>query len=118
MEELIQYIIVNKDLEMSQGKLAAQVGHACTYSTLYYCTMEDNPNFWGWFDKDQKKIVLRAHEKDIRKLINKFEEEKKLYFKVIDNGLTEIPPQSLTCISLGVLTRAAAEPYIKRFQLL
>ena len=31
MEELVQYIVVNKDLGMSSGKIAAQVGHVCTY---------------------------------------------------------------------------------------
>lgn len=117
MEELIQYIIVNQDLEMSQGKIAAQVGHACTLASVYYCTMEDSLLFWDWYSNDQKKIVLRAHHRDIEKLISKCKEENQLCFEVRDSGLTEIPQNSLTCISLGILDRAAAS-YVKRFQLL
>ena len=36
MEELVQYIVVNKDLGMSSGKIAAQVGHVCTICSEYY----------------------------------------------------------------------------------
>ena len=91
--ELVQYIVVNKDLNMSAGKLAAQVGHACTI-----CAVNEfgNALFTEWYRNSQKKIVLAGHQKDLEKL------ESEGYYAVRDNGLTEIPSGSLTAISLGV----------------
>jgi PTH2 family peptidyl-tRNA hydrolase len=109
-EELIQYIIVNKDLEMSPGKIAAQVGHVCTI-----CAVEDNlnPKFIQWFNINQKKVILHAHEKDILQLIYQG-----FGYYIHDLGLTEIPAGSLTALSLGIMTRLEAEPFVKRLQLL
>lgn len=109
--ELIQYIIVNKDLNMSIGKTSAQVGHACQLctenelNTKKYQKWEVNNNY--------KKIVLAAHEKELKKL-----EELNKFYVVKDCGFTEIPKNSLTAISLGILTRKEASIYIKRLQLL
>jgi peptidyl-tRNA hydrolase len=110
--ELIQYILVNKDLEMSKGKTGAQIGHACTICAVDL-TKSNDSKFNEWFNNEQKKVVLGAHEKDIRKLID-------LGFKyyVIDSGYTEIPAGSLTVLSLGIMTRKEAEQYTKRFQTL
>lgn len=108
MQELIQYIIVNKDLGMSPGKIAAQVGHACTICTM---NEKDHPDFLRWYMGEQKKIVLGAHEKDLRKLMD-------FGYPVIDAGYTEIPVSSLTCISLGVRTKEDVQKYVKRLQLL
>ena len=33
--ELIMYFIINKDLNMSPGKIAAQVAHAAVEETIY-----------------------------------------------------------------------------------
>lgn len=108
--ELIEYIIVNKDLEMSPGKIGAQVGHACTDCAVNEC---GKTLFDIWHSSGiQKKIVLGGHEKDLKKLV-----DKGVWYPIIDMGLTEIPANSLTCISLGVMTRKMAHPYIKRFQL-
>ena len=119
--ELVQYIIVNKDLNMSPGKIAAQVGHVCTICSIE----EDKPDpndvdddgikklikFNTWYSKGQKKIILEGHQNTLEKL-------EKDFYAIRDFGLTEIESNSLTAISLGVLTRAEAEPYIKRLQLL
>lgn len=108
--ELIQYIIVNKDLEMSPGKIAAQVGHACTDCAF---VEKGRTLFNLWYMNCQKKIILGAHEKDIRKIM-----DLGIGYHINDLGLTEIPPNSLTCLSLGVMTRKMAEKYVKRLQVL
>lgn len=109
-EELIQYIIVNKDLGMSAGKVAAQVGHVCTL-----CAIEEqkkNPLFHIWFNENQKKIVLGAHEKVLLEL-----EKNPNFYAIRDSGLTEIAENSLTAISLGVTTKEKVEKIVKRLQL-
>jgi PTH2 family peptidyl-tRNA hydrolase len=113
--ELVQYFIVNKDLNMSTGKIAAQVAHVATIVAMEQDDSKmDNSfvKFINWYKDNQKKVVLQAHQKDLEKLV-----EKGFYY-IRDNGLTEIQPDSLTCVSLGILTRAEAKPYVKRLQLL
>ena len=93
---------------MSAGKLAAQVGHACTI-----CAVNElgNALFTEWYKNSQKKIVLAGHQKDLEKL------ESEGYYAVRDNGLTEIPSGSLTAISLGVNIKEDVLKRVKRFQL-
>jgi len=113
-DELIQYFIVNNELNMSKGKISAQVAHVATIVAydiiifkkhLYLTWLE-------WFQNDQKKIILRGKQKDLEKLV-----EQGFYY-IKDNGLTEIAPGSLTACSLGVMKRSEAQKYIKRLQLL
>lgn len=67
MDEYIQYFVVNKELNMSPGKIAVQVAHASTMITY----RKDYINNWiGWFNNDQKKIVLKGKEKDLLNLLN------------------------------------------------
>jgi peptidyl-tRNA hydrolase len=114
-DELVQYFIVNKDLNMSIGKIAAQCSHVATIVAIkQYDSVEEDisKQFKKWYYDNQKKVVLQAHQKDLEKLV-----EKGFYY-IRDNGLTEIQPNSLTCVSLGVMTRTEAKPYVKRLQLL
>ena len=107
--ELVQYFIVNKDLGMSPGKTSAQVAHV---ATIVAVEQGSEDNFKKWYANDQKKIVLQANEKYVQKLKDNG------FFYIEDNGLTEIPAGSLTCVSLGVMTRAEANSYTKRLQVL
>jgi peptidyl-tRNA hydrolase len=110
MDELVQYYIVNKDLGMSSRKIAAQVAHVATIIASEEC---ENSKFSEWYIiHNQKKIILGGHKKVLEKLV-----EQGFYY-IKDNGLTEIPPNSLTCVGLGVMTREEAKPFIKRLQLL
>ena len=108
--ELIEYIVVNKDLNMSAGKIAAQVGHVCGMCAEKQSLL---PKYKKWKDSyDFKKIVLAGHQKDLEKL------KEQNFFYVIDKGYTEIPANSLTAVSLGIMTRKEAKKYIKRLQIL
>ena len=115
-DSLVQYYIVNQDLNMSKGKISAQVAHVATiiaFENLYNCkNANKHVKFMEWYKNDQKKIILRGKQKDLEKLI-----EQGFYF-IRDNGLTEIANGSLTCVSLGVMKRSEAQKYVKRLQLL
>lgn len=113
--ELVQYYIVNKDLGMSPGKIAGQVGHVCRRISDWYksCSYIDIQKYNSWINNySEKKVILEAHQKTLEKL------KEQGFFYVQDNGLTEIAPGSLTCVGLGVMTRKEAQPYVKRLQLL
>ena len=120
--ELVMYFIVNKDLEMSKGKVAAQVAHSLVeyFNYVLYSLHnklrhidngEEVDKYDNWLKQNEKKIILKAKQSVLEKL-------EKEYFSVRDLGLTEIPENSLGCICLGVMTRKEAEPMVKRLQLL
>jgi len=115
-DSLVQYYVVNSELNMSKGKVSAQVAHVATiiaFENLYNCqNANEHIKFMKWYKNDQKKIVLRGKQKDLEKLI------KEGFYYIRDNGLTEIESGSLTVCSLGVMWKSEAQKYIKRLQLL
>ena len=114
--ELIMYIVVNKDLNMSKGKIAAQASHTCTeylIKTLTGDNQEEKNRLFEWYNDCQKKIVLGAHQNVLEKL-----EKEGKYFPVRDCGFTEIPENSLTAICLGVKQKDEISNVTKRLQLL
>ena len=115
-DSLVQYYIVNQELNMSKGKVSAQVAHVATiiaYDNLYNCQNGyEHVKFMEWYKNDQKKIVLRGKQKDLEKLV-----EQGFCF-IRDNGLTEIAKNSLTTVGLGIIWKSEAQKYIKRLQLL
>ena len=125
--EIVEYLIVNKDLNMSIGKTCAQVAHAqklidSAYLDLMvmwdweglgegegFQTFKDYAE-WSW--GNQKKIILRAKESKMLKAIEMGAVE------VRDNGLTEIPPNSLTVVGFMPQPKANLQEFTKRLQLL
>jgi PTH2 family peptidyl-tRNA hydrolase len=107
--EIVQYFIVNYELNMSSGKAMAQVGHVARISTLRY---QDTDIFKEWNSSDAPRIViLRGKEKDLLKLI-----EQDFVF-IRDKGFTEVPPDSLTAVVLPPMRKIDAQVYIKRLQI-
>ena len=107
-DELVEYFIINSELNMSTGKVAAQVGHVATIISVDYC---DQDVFWKWYQKDQKKIILRGKQKDLEKLINAG------FYYIRDNGCNEVEKGSLTCVGLEPMLKSEAQKYVKRLQL-
>ena len=69
-DELVEYFIVNSELNMSCGKVCAQIGHVATIIAVE-CFNPHDPicDFSQWFENDQKKIILRGKQKDLDRLI-------------------------------------------------
>lgn len=109
--ELVEYVIINKDLigKISTSKFGIHIGHACTIVAIEEGHTE---KFRKWYNngKLQKKIVLTASQK-------KLEELEKDFYSVRDLGFTEVEENTLIAVSLGIMTRIEAKPFIKRMQL-
>lgn len=114
---MLMYLVVNAQLEMSPGKMAAQVGHAVQLALL------DAPLFlpgidkvggrWNeWLDGEYGKIVLRADPAG-------WEEARQLPGAVIvvDNGHTELTPGSETVICFPPMLKADRPGLLKRLRL-
>lgn len=138
MEKLVEYILVNKELNMGVGKIAGQVAHVQTVidnkifeldDKIYFLSEEilDEDimdtrfakekelinNYYDWFHTgSQTKIILRAKEKDLLKAIDMGA----IY--IIDKGLTEIPPGSLTAVGFFPQPKDNLVDFTKKFQLL
>ncbi|MFA5560066.1 MAG: aminoacyl-tRNA hydrolase [Methanofastidiosum sp.] len=110
MDELVQYYVINSDLNMSPGKIAVSVAHVATIVAL---DADSNIDFFDWYyEHNQKKIILRGKQKDLERLVNQG------FYYIKDIGLKEVNEGALTCVGLGVMWKSQAQQYIKRLQLL
>lgn len=108
-KDLAMYILVNKDISMSPGKLAGQVGHAVE---SYINELNSNKIIKEHMDNSQKKIILKCSQNKLEQL------EKEGYVTIRDNGLTELEPNTLTCVNFGIIDRNSIVPkFIKRLRL-
>ena len=110
--ELVEYIVVNKDsvkeYNITTEKIAVHTAHA---ATIFACENYGNPLFREWYGDGtiQKKVILQAHEKEIKKI---------KYYGVEDIGYNQVPKGTLIAVSLGIMTKEELKstPIIKKFQ--
>jgi len=100
-EDIKQVIVIRDDLKMSVGKIAVQVAHAAVIAAENI--KEKRYEWWEkWMKSGQKKIVLKVNNKDeLMKLYNKSLMVGIPAILVYDAGLTEVPPNTLTCLGIG-----------------
>lgn len=97
-----QVIVVREDIKMSPGKLAVQVAHASVGAIMEPVGDKVNECLTPWFDEGFRKIVLKVPgKKELYELMSKCLEQEVPYFVVKDFGLTELEPNTLTCIGIG-----------------
>lgn len=118
--KLAMYILVNEDIKISKGKLAGQVGHAVSSWIYKYCVktadfepFDENVDLFDDYMKAvQTKIILKCPQIVLEEL------EKLGYITIRDSGLTELEPNTLTCINLGIYDRDINVPdWIKELKL-
>jgi len=99
--EYKQAIVVRNDLKMQKGKIAAQVAHASLTSAEQ--TKKEKPElFRKWWERGQKKVVLKVNSLDAIFEITEIAERNNIVFSIIeDKGLTQIPPGTVTCVGIG-----------------
>ena len=100
-EKLKMVFVVNHELKMGKGKIAAQVAHAAVKATLA-CGEQDPSLLDAWFKTGQKKICVKgdsAHHLD--HLSSDAKKNGILVNKIHDAGHTQIPAGSFTVLALG-----------------
>jgi PTH2 family peptidyl-tRNA hydrolase len=94
-------IVVRRDLDLSKGKLAAQVSHAavdCAFKASRY----DAKAFEAWRREGQKKAVLKVdREQDYYPLKEAAERAGLSTALIKDAGHTEIPAGTVTVLGIG-----------------
>lgn len=96
-----QVIILRVDLGMSEGKIAAQAGHAAVSAAEK--ARKKNPRWWStWMKEGQCKIAVKARsEQELLELEKKAKKLKLPSALITDRGLTELPPGTVTCLGIG-----------------
>lgn len=103
MSEFIykQVIIIRSDLKISKGKLAAQAGHAAV-SAVEEARKKHPEWFKAWLEEGQCKIAVKAKSEE--QLLVLIQKAKSLHLPcavICDRGLTEVPPNTVTCAGVG-----------------
>ena len=94
-------VVTRKDLNLSQGKLAAQVAHAAVACSLE--TKKKNPKWFNkWQEEGGKKAIVKVDSvDDFFPLKDKAEKLDIVTFIVVDAGHTEIPSGTKTVLGIG-----------------
>ena len=110
---------------MGRGKIVSQCCHAaCKVTRILERNSRKCPNYRGWLKDGETKIVLRATEKELLKLLDEFEVDKVVKREsdnmwctsVHDAGRTQNPAGSLTCIAFR--PHSDIPPQLKKLKLL
>ena len=100
-QSLKMVFVINHELKMGKGKIAAQVGHAAVKATLK--SGELRPELLdAWLSTGQKKICVKAVDAPhIEQIENQAKQVNVQTSKIHDAGHTQIPAGSLTVLVLG-----------------
>ncbi len=111
-------IVVRRDLGMSCGKIAAQVAHASVMAALD-AERKRSQEFSLWLQGGQKKVIVKVKTLSELQEVERKARESDLPVQVVkDMGLTEVPPGSVTCISIGPSTSSKLDPVTGSLRLL
>jgi len=111
-------IVFRSDLKLSKGKIAAQAGHAAVSAAeeaRKHCR-----EWWEeWLYEGQRKIAVKVKsEKELLKLEEQAEELGLPCVLIVDRGLTEIPPDTVTCLGIGPAPSGKVDKLTGRLPLL
>ena len=94
-------IVARKDIKLSAGKLAAQVGHAAVDCALKAKRHQPDA-FEKWYSEGQKKVVVKAEsERELFRLKLEAERAGLTTALIADAGHTELPPGTITVLGVG-----------------
>ena len=96
-----QALIVRFDLKIGQGKIAVQCSHAAVSAAeearIHF------PQWWkAWLEEGQRKIALKVPDlKTLLHLEDAARRNRLPVYLVRDRGLTQVPPDTVTCVGIG-----------------
>jgi peptidyl-tRNA hydrolase, PTH2 family len=102
----VQYIVANKGLGMSPGKLAAQVAHAAVNAYRLHvdeCSLALSAE---WLMTGHTKIVLEARDTEHLLMVERYLDERGIKTcLIIDEGRTEIAPHTPTALATVIVDK-------------
>jgi len=118
MSTIKQVVVVRKDLDMSAGKIAAQVGHACVLGAEY--VRKSHPDWYNeWERFGQEKVIVKVASLEQLEEVKRHAISLDLPWReVTDAGHTQIAPGTVTCISIGPAPEVIVDKVTKDLKLL
>lgn len=96
------YIVANKGLGMSPGKLAAQVAHAAVKA--YETSVQSDIDSWN--QSGHTKIVLEARDTEHLLMVERYLNDRGIWTElIIDEGRTEIDPHTPTALGVAIVDK-------------
>jgi peptidyl-tRNA hydrolase, PTH2 family len=96
-----QALIIRLDLKIGRGKIAVQCAHAAVSAA------EDArirfPRWWRqWMEDGQCKVALKVPDLETMLNLEGIARKNQLpVYLVRDRGLTQVPPDTITCVGIG-----------------
>jgi peptidyl-tRNA hydrolase len=113
---VVQYYVIRRNLKLTAGKVGAQVGHAAMF---FMEAFQNVSHTWRMLSEEEEArtaLVLEWRAGEYGKIIlgagdKEFEELKKNYaapssFLVIDNGHTQVDPNTETCLGFWPMRKS------------
>lgn len=96
-----QVIVFHSDLKLSKGKTAVQAAHAAVSAAEE--ARKHHRVWWeNWIAEGQRKIAVKVKtEKELLDLEREAKEFGLPCALIVDRGLTEVPPNTITCVGIG-----------------
>lgn len=96
-----QALIIRFDLKIGRGKIAVQCAHAAVSAAEE--ARNRFPQWWkAWLREGQRKIALKVPDLEtLLNLENTARRNQLPVYLVRDMGLTQVPPDTITCIGIG-----------------
>ena len=105
MSEPVMYIVVNSNVKMSPGKVAAQAAHVAVKAS-HGCERTETDIWRKWYGGSYVKIVLKAPEVVLEALIRAYPSRTEF---VRDEGRTEVQRNTLTALAFFPMTKDDSE---------
>lgn len=120
-----QIFIINSDLKMGAGKIGVQTAHAATYymeaahGLLKNKKLHDQYLKWRYDNNGcMKKIVKRATEAEMVNITERMAHLGIWACQVFDAGLTQVAPNSFTCLVIEPLSDELCDELFGHLKLL
>lgn len=99
--EYKQALIIRLDLRIGRGKIAVQCSHAAVSAAEE--ARNHFPHWWkAWLQEGQRKIALKVPDLEtLLHLEDKARRNRLPVYLVRDMGLTQVPPDTVTCVGIG-----------------
>lgn len=100
--EPVMYLVFRTDLGMSRGKIAAQAGHAVQLQIRHVEDVGSYTMLREWERGSYAKVALAVDGAEtMGRLLHDLEAAGVLHAEVIDEGRTEVPAKTTTCVAVG-----------------